>query len=142
MRIFLALWFFAHGVAHLPGFIVSWQLRTFTEFPFRTTILADSVDVGTVGVRIIGVGWLLGAVAFMALAVATMLRVPCWQEGDALRPGILPDTVRPGLATLLDRCRIEYRSRRPSGISHAVRLGVAGALIESTDFGTWCRDAA
>ena len=70
MRIILALWFFTHGVAHLPGFLVSWQLRTFTELPFRTTILANSVDVGTVGVRLIGVGWLLSAVAFMALAVS------------------------------------------------------------------------
>jgi hypothetical protein len=80
MRIILALWFFAHGVAHLPGFLVSWQLRTFTELPFRTTILANSVGVGTVGVRLIGVGWLLSAVAFMALAAAAMLRVAWWQE--------------------------------------------------------------
>jgi hypothetical protein len=80
MRTLLAVWFFAHGVAHLPGFLVSWQLRTFPDLPFRTTILANSVDVGTVGVRLIGVGWLLSAVAFMALAVAAMLQVAWWQE--------------------------------------------------------------
>ena len=80
MRIILALWFFTHGVAHLPGFLVSWQLRTFTELPFRTTVLANSVDVGTVGMRLIGVGWLLSAVAFMALAVAATLRVAWWHE--------------------------------------------------------------
>ena len=80
MRIILALWFFAHGVAHLPGFLVSWRLWTFTELPFRTTILANSVDVGTFGVRLIGVGWLLSALAFMALGVAAMLRVAWWQE--------------------------------------------------------------
>src|SRR5215510_4208448 len=79
MRIFLAIWFFAHGVAHVPGFLVSWQLRTFPELPFRTTILADSVDVGRVGVRLVGVGWLVGAVAFMTLALAAMLRVAWWQ---------------------------------------------------------------
>jgi hypothetical protein len=54
---------------------VSWQLRSFTDLPFRTTVLNNSVDVGTVGVRLIGIGWLFGAVAFMALAVAVMLRV-------------------------------------------------------------------
>jgi len=79
MRIFFAIWFFVHGVAHLPGFLVSWQLRTFSELPFRTTILANSIDVGRVGVRLIGLGWLLGAVAFMALAAAAMLRVAWWQ---------------------------------------------------------------
>src|SRR5215510_8740895 len=79
MRVFLAVWFFVHGVAHLPGFLVSWQLRTFNDLPLRTPILANSVDVGRIGVRLIGLGWLLGAVAFMALAAAAMLRVAWWQ---------------------------------------------------------------
>src|SRR5262245_20362940 len=79
MRIFLAIWFFAHGVAHLPGFLVSWQLRTFAELPFRTTILADSVDVGSVVVSLVAVGCLLRSVAFMALALAAIRRVAWWQ---------------------------------------------------------------
>jgi hypothetical protein len=82
MRIFFAVWFFAHGVAHLPGFLVSWQLWTVPDLPFRTTILANRVDVGMVGVRLIGIGWLLGAVTFMALAIAAMLQVAGWQEAS------------------------------------------------------------
>lgn len=80
MRILLAVWFLAHGVAHLPGFLVSWQLRAFSDLPFHTTIFADSVDIGTVGIRLIGVGWLLGAIAFAVLAAAAILRVSWWQE--------------------------------------------------------------
>src|SRR3954451_18196685 len=75
MRIVFAVWFLAHGVAHLPGFLVCWQLRDSSGLPFHTTVLGDSVDIGTVGIRLIGVGWLLAAVAFAVLAAATILRV-------------------------------------------------------------------
>ena len=121
MRIVLALWFFAHGVAHLPGFLVSWQLRTFTELPFRTTILANSVDVGTVGVRLIGIGWLLGAVAFMALAVAAMLRVAWWQEATYV---VL------GFSLIL--CVLGWPR---SWIGVASNIVVAALLVSATRFG-------
>ncbi|HJZ71068.1 MAG TPA: hypothetical protein VKE51_04965 [Vicinamibacterales bacterium] len=80
MRIVFALWFLAHGVGHLPGFLVSWQLRDFAGLPFHTTVLAGSVDVGAVGIRVIGVGWLLAALAFALLAAATILRVEWWHQ--------------------------------------------------------------
>ena len=73
-------WFLAHGVAHLPGFLVAWQLRDFPGLSFQTTLLANRVDIGTVGMRFVGVGWLLAAVAFAALAVLAILRVAWWQE--------------------------------------------------------------
>src|SRR5438876_11104158 len=49
MRMVFAVWFLAHGVAHLPDSLVSWQLRDFSRLPFHTTVLGDSVDIGTVG---------------------------------------------------------------------------------------------
>jgi hypothetical protein len=55
MRIVLVLAFFVHGVAHLPGFLVAWQLRSFPELPYHTTVLANSVDVGVTGIRVIRV---------------------------------------------------------------------------------------
>jgi len=93
MRIGFAVWFLAHGVAHLPGFLVSWQLRDFSGLPFHTTVLGDSVDIGTVGIRLIGVGWLLAAVAFAVLAAATILRVEWWHEGGLRRPGLFADAL-------------------------------------------------
>jgi hypothetical protein len=80
MRIILAVWLFAHGVAHLPGFLVSWQLWTSPDLPFHTTILANKVDIGTTGIRVIGIGWLLGAVGFMGLAIAVSLQAAWWQK--------------------------------------------------------------
>lgn len=80
MRILLAAWFLAHGLAHLPGFLVSWQLRSLPDLPFHTTILSDTVDIGRVGIRLVGLGWLFAAAAFAMLAILVMLRVAWWRE--------------------------------------------------------------
>ncbi len=80
MRIVLAVILFGHGFAHLVGFVVAWQLRSLPEMPFRTTILAGPVDVGRVGIRLVGVGWLVAAIAFALLAVAVTFRFSWWQQ--------------------------------------------------------------
>jgi hypothetical protein len=121
MRFLLAVWLLAHGVAHLPGFLVSWQLRTFSDLPFRTTILANRVDIGTVGIRLIGVGWLLSAVAFAVLAVATLLRVAWWQEATY---AVL------GLSLIL--CIFGWPQSR---IGVASNIVVAVLLLTATRFG-------
>jgi hypothetical protein len=73
MRFMFASVLLAHGVAHLVGFVSSWQLGTLAELPDKTTILAGRVDVGDAGVRMMGVLWLLAALVFLvaAFAVAT-----------------------------------------------------------------------
>ena len=80
MRVLLAIWFFGHGVAHLPGFLVSWQLRAFPDLPYHTVILGNMVDVGSMGMRLIGLGWLFGGIAFVALGIAAILAVTGWQD--------------------------------------------------------------
>lgn len=74
MRLVLTLLLIAHGVAHLPGFLVAWGLASLPELPYRTTIFG-TIDVGTAGARAIGVGWLLMALLFVALAAAIALRI-------------------------------------------------------------------
>lgn len=78
MRIVFAALLLAHGVAHLPGFLVSWQLRTFPEMPYRTAILGGSVDVGDGGIKAIGVAWLVSSVLFVVAAGATLMRPTWW----------------------------------------------------------------
>jgi hypothetical protein len=78
MRIVLAVLMAGHGIAHLPGFLVSWQLRAFPELPFRTTIFGTALDIGAIGIRIVGALWLAAAVAFVVLAGATLARAPWW----------------------------------------------------------------
>jgi hypothetical protein len=73
MRFVLASFLLAHGVAHLVGFVSSWQLATLAELPYKTTVFSGRVDVGDAGIRVIGALWLLAALAFLvaAFAVAT-----------------------------------------------------------------------
>lgn len=79
MRVILVLLLLAHGIAHLPGFLVNWQIRSFPELPFRTTVFAGSVEVGLAGIKAVGVGWLLVAIAFGCAALGVLVRWGWWQ---------------------------------------------------------------
>lgn len=81
MRYVLALLFLAHGVAHLPGFLVAWRLRVVPELPHTTTVLDGSLDIGEAGMRVLGLAWLACAVACAAVAVAAIARAPWWTNG-------------------------------------------------------------
>jgi hypothetical protein len=74
MRLLLSFLLLAHGVAHLPGFLVAWGLMSFPERPYRTTVFG-TVDVGAAGARLVGFGWLVTSVVFVALAGALAFRI-------------------------------------------------------------------
>lgn len=84
IRVLLVLLLIAHGLAHLPGFLVPWGLATLPELPYRTTVLAGRVEVGPTGIRAVGVAWLLLAVAFAVLAGGTFFRADWAPPGIAL----------------------------------------------------------
>ncbi len=81
MRYALALLLLGHGIAHLPGFLVGWQLASFPELPFRTTVLAHTVDVGVVGARLVGAGWMIVSLMFVGT------RCGCCTSADRLASG-------------------------------------------------------
>ena len=70
MRWLLAAFITAHGIAHLVGFAVSWQLIQSAEVPFTTRLVNGHWDVGLRGIRIVGGLWLAVAVAFVVAAAA------------------------------------------------------------------------
>lgn len=78
MTFLLALLMAAHGFAHLVGFVVAWEIRSFPDAPYHTTILNGSLDVGVWGTRIVGLFWLLAAVAFVFAASGVALRQTWW----------------------------------------------------------------
>ena len=83
MRALLAAVLMGHGIAHLVGFAVSWQLMTSAEVPYRTTVLGGLVDVGPIGARVMGVVWLAIALTFVVVAAGVFLQVP-WLAPVAL----------------------------------------------------------
>lgn len=73
-RVALAAAIAAHGVIHLIGFVVPWQLAAVAGFPYRTTVLDGTADLGEIGVRLVGVLWLAGAIGFIVAAVGIVRR--------------------------------------------------------------------
>jgi hypothetical protein len=72
-----------HGVAHLAGFAVAFKLLISDEVPYRTQVLGGTVEVGDTGIRVVGVAWLLMAIAFAIAATGVGTRaswaLPCSQ---------------------------------------------------------------
>ena len=72
MHLALSALLIAHGVAHLVGFAVPWRLVSTPEVPYRTTVLAATIEVGAAGARTLGIVWLIAAIAFVLLGSAVL----------------------------------------------------------------------
>ena len=79
MRSTLSLLFLVHGIAHLPGFLIPWRRAAPAGIPYSTTVLAGTADLGTVGLRIVSILWLLAAVAFIVAGAATFFGDAAWR---------------------------------------------------------------
>ena len=78
MRFAFALLMGFHGIAHLVGFLVPWHLVHPPGLTYQTTVMSGKVDLGETGIRVLGVIWLLAAIAFLAVAGATLTQQPWW----------------------------------------------------------------
>jgi hypothetical protein len=70
LRLAIGVFLIAHGIAHLAGFVVPWQLMKSPDLPYRTTIFGGAIDVGVVGIKIVGILWLLLAIAVAGLGTS------------------------------------------------------------------------
>ena len=80
MHIALAALFALHGIAHWVGFVIDWRLTAFEDMPTETSLLAGRIDVGEVGMRVVGILWLLTGLAFLVVAVATAWGRAWWMS--------------------------------------------------------------
>jgi hypothetical protein len=120
MRTILAALLIGHGAAHVVGFAVPWKLVTSAEVPYRTTVAGGLVDVGPAGVRLIGILWLLVAVAFVGVAVGVMDHASWWfRESLAI------------LSVSFVLCLLGWPESRPGIVANIVILAllVGGALL-------------
>ena len=109
MPIALSIVLLLHGLAHLPGFLVSWRVMHAADLPYTTMILGNTVNVGDAGIRFVGVLWLivgLGCVAagiagirgmhswpLLALSAVTLSSLLCIVGWPAARIGLAVDVV-------------------------------------------------
>ena len=111
MRILLAALLIGHGAAHVVGFAVPWKLVSSAEVPYRTTVLAGSLNVGPVGVRVLGVLWLVLSLGFVAAAVG-LLQHTNWWDHEVL---VL-------LVASVALCLLALPESRPGLVANAVSL--------------------
>lgn len=83
IRIAFAVFLVLHGIAHGVGFAGAWQLGEFRDAPLDTTLLGGRVDVGVVGVRTMGVLWLLTAIAFVGAGISVWRGSEWWPSFTA-----------------------------------------------------------
>jgi hypothetical protein len=67
-----------HGVVHVLGFVVPWRLAQPEGFPYKTTLLSGRLDVGPIGIRVVGVIWLIVALALVVGAIGLWTQQSWW----------------------------------------------------------------
>ena len=78
LRWALCIIFVVHGFSHLVGFVVPWGIGEVKDAPYKTTLLADAIDVGDAGIRAFGVLWLIAALAFVVAGLACLTGQAWW----------------------------------------------------------------
>ena len=64
MKTALAIFLFIHGFAHIVGFLVYWRILKNKDVKYKTTIFPGDVNIGGVGIRLVGLLYLATAIAF------------------------------------------------------------------------------
>ncbi len=78
MRILLGVLMILHGFAHVVGFAGPWGLSK--SVPYKTTVLGGHLDLGALGIRVLGLFWLGCAIAFAVTGLATLVRAHWWHS--------------------------------------------------------------
>lgn len=74
-----AFFVLAHGLVHIIGVVVYWQLAEVEEFPpYKTTLLNGRWQIGDIGMRIYGLLWLIATLGFIVAAVGMVFRQDWW----------------------------------------------------------------
>ena len=69
-----------HGLIHWMGFAADWHLGFLTEIPNKTTLLGGRLDLGTAGIRLFALLWLLAALGWIAGGLLLILSRQKWAE--------------------------------------------------------------
>ena len=78
MNGFLVPLLLVHGLAHLVGFVGPWRLMDPEGVTYQSSLFNGRVHVEERTMRALGIGWLMLACAFFAVAVAAMVGAAWW----------------------------------------------------------------
>jgi hypothetical protein len=80
MNTAVAIFLFIHGFAHVVGFLVYWRILKDKDVEYKTTIFPGDINVGDVGIRFIGLIYLLIAIALGYLGYDLLTDAIVFQE--------------------------------------------------------------
>ncbi len=79
VRIIVGIYLVIHGICHLVGFVVPWKIATLKEEPYKTTLLSGAIDIGDIGIRIVGMLWLAAAIGFVVSGIGIFALYEWWR---------------------------------------------------------------
>ena len=78
INVLAAIYLIVHGIIHVLGFVVNFQIAEIEGVRYSTAVLAGKVNIGVVGIRVLGIVWLLIAVAFVISGVGIFFSPSWW----------------------------------------------------------------
>jgi hypothetical protein len=115
MRLAIALFMTVHGIAHLVGFLAPWRLIAVQGAEYKTTVVNGRLDLGDAGIRVMGLFWLIAAVAFCVVGAGAVANREWW----------IPAAIGVSIASLA----LSLIALPESRIGVAVNLVILAALI-------------
>jgi hypothetical protein len=67
-----------HGLVHILGFLIFFEFMEVDTLKYTTRVLWGRFEIGRIGIRLLGVVWLLVMVAFIAAGVGLLVSAPWW----------------------------------------------------------------
>jgi hypothetical protein len=100
LKIILALYLILHGGIHILGFLANFDLLKWDEITYSTRVLMGRIDLGYVGIRLLGIVWLIVMVMYIVAGIAVFSMPDWWLNLTLLATGLsmvlcilgLPDT--------------------------------------------------
>jgi hypothetical protein len=76
MRIAIAILLLLHGFAHAVGFVGAWGLNP--QAPLVDHLLGGRLPLSPMGIKLMGLYWLVAGLAVMGSGLAALLQKPFW----------------------------------------------------------------
>ena len=100
LKIILSLYLILHGGIHILGFLAYFDLLKWDEITYSTRVLMGRIDLGYVGIRLLGIVWLVVMVMFIVAGIAAFSMPDWWFNLTLAATGLsmvlcilgLPDT--------------------------------------------------
>jgi hypothetical protein len=67
-----------HGLVHILGFLIFFEIMEVDTLKYTTRVLWGRINIGKIGIRLLGIVWLLVMVAFIAAGVGLLVSATWW----------------------------------------------------------------